>query len=532
MTDLSRRMFLAGTAAALAATSSAPPTSGQTPKKGGTLRFIPIGDLKILDPIWTTAYITRDHGYMVYDTLFANDANLQPKPQMVDKYTVSRDKMKWSFTLRDGLRFHDGQPVTAEDCVVSLSRWGKRDALGRMLMAATAKLQASDKKTFVLELKSPFGIVLEALAKPSSNVPFIMPARLAATPDTEQVKEAIGSGPFKFIKEEWQPGHEVVYARNTDYVPRSESASGAAGGKVVYLDRVLWRYQPDAATAAAAMEAGELDYWWIPTADYVARLEKNQNFQVFVSDPAGVQGWLRPNHLHPPFDNKKARQALLHLMDQEMWLQAAVGQPRYYRTCPSYFMCGNMPYETKAGAPARPDLQRARQLLKEGGYDGRPLVLLDPTDRPEMHGACLVLREQLQKIGAKVDLVSLDWSTVIARRAEKKPPAAGGWNLMHANWISADVNNPAVNIGLSGACDKAWFGWSCSEQMEKLGNDWLSASDASERKRIAEQIQILAYDEVPYVLWGQYLAPSLYRKQVKGVLNFPAAVLWNVWIDA
>jgi peptide/nickel transport system substrate-binding protein len=279
------------------------------------------------------------------------------------------------------------------------------------------------------------------------------------------------------------------------------------------------------------MEAGELEYWWIPPADQVARMEKNPNMQVFISDPAGIQGWLRPNHLHAPFNNKKARQALLYLVDQELWLQAAVGQPKFYRTCPSYFMCGNMPYETSVGAP-RPDLERAKQLLKEGGYDGRPLVLLDPTDRPEMHGACLVLKAQLERIGAKVELAALDWSTVIARRAKKDPPASGGWNLMHATWISPDVNNPAVNIGLSGACDKAWFGWSCSEQMEKLRGDWLRATDAGERKKIAEQVQLLAYDEVPYLPWGQYLAPSLYRKQVKGVLNFPAAVLWNVWLEA
>jgi peptide/nickel transport system substrate-binding protein len=308
---------------------------------------------------------------MVYDTLFANDASLQPRPQMVDRYPVSRDRLKWTFALREGLRFHDGQPVTADDCVASLLRWGKRDALGRLLLAATGKLQATDKKTFVLELKAPFAIVLEALAKPSSNVPFIMPARLAATPDTEQVKEATGSGPFKFVKEEWQPGHEAVYVRNADYVPRSEPASGAAGGNVVHLDRVVWRYQPDPATASAAMVNGELDYWWLPPADYVARMEKNPGIVTFVSDPAGIQGWLRPNHLHPPFDNKKARQALLHLVDQELWLQAAVGQPKFFRTCPAFFMCGNMPYESAAGAP-RPDLDRARQLLKEGDTTGGP----------------------------------------------------------------------------------------------------------------------------------------------------------------
>jgi len=534
MNDLTRREFLAGTAAtALAVPGVAPRLAqAQTPRRGGMLRFVPIGDLKILDPIWTTAYITRDHGYMVYDTLFATDADLKVRPQMVDRYTMSRDHLKWTFTLRDGLRFHDGAPVTAEDCVASIRRWGGRDALGRLMLAATSKLQASDRKTFVLELKEPFGLVIEALGKPSSNVPFIMPARLAATPDTEQVKETIGSGPFRFVKEEWQPGHQVVYVKNADYVPRSEPASGAAGGKVVYLDRVVWRYQPDPATASAALEAGELDYWWLPPADYAARMEKNPNIQVFVSDPAGVQAWLRPNHLHPPFNNKKARQALLYLVDQELYLQAAIGQPKFYRTCPSFFMCGNMPYESRAGAPARPDLERARQLLKEGGYDGRPLVLLDPTDRPEMHGACLVTRDLLQKIGATVDIQALDWSTVIARRARKEPPSAGGWNLMQANWISADVNNPAVNIGLSGACDKAWFGWSCSEPMEKLRTDWMRSTDPAQRKRIAEQIQVLAYDEVPYVPWGQYLAPSLYRKQVRGVLNFPAAVLWNTWLES
>ncbi len=530
MSDLTRREFLAGTAAATAALAS--PALAQPPKQGGTLRFIPIGDLKILDPIWTTAYITRDHGYMVYDTLFATDANLQVRPQMVDRYTVSRDRMKYSFTLRDGLRFHDGQPVTAEDCVASISRWGKRDALGRLMLASTGKLQASDKKTFVLELKEPFGVVLEALGKPSSNVPFIMPARLAATPETEQVKEPIGSGPFKFVKDEWRPGHEVVYAKNPDYVPRREPPSGAAGGKVVYLDRVVWRYMPDSATASAALEAGEIEYWWIPPADFVPRLERNPKLQVFIPDPAGLQGWLRPNHLHPPFNNKKARQALLWMVDQELYLQAAVGQAKYYRTCPGFFMCGNVPYESAAGAPSRPDLDRARQLLKEGGYDGRPLVILDPTDRPELHGATLVTRELLQKIGAAVDLQAMDWSTVIARRAKREPPSAGGWNIIHTNWISPDVNNPAVNVGLSGACDKAWFGWSCNEQLEKLRADWMRATDPAQRKQIAEQLQLLAFDEVPYVSWGQYLAPSIYRKQVRGVLQFPAALLWNVWMDA
>ena len=530
MAVITRRTFLAGAATVAAALGT--PAFAQSGKRGGTLRFIPIADLKVLDPIWTTAYVTRDHAYMIYDTLFATDANYQVRPQMVDKYTTSRDGMKWSFTLRDGLKFHDGQPVTAEDCVTSLSRWGKKDSLGKLLMAATAKLATVDRKTFVLELSEPFGPVLDALGKPSSNVPFIMPARLAATDPNEQVKEPIGSGPYRFVREEWQPGNQVVYVRNAGYVPRNENPSGAAGGKRVYVDRVIAKYIPDSATASAALEAGEIDWWDIPPADFVVRLEKNPKIEVFIKNPIGNQGWLRPNHLHPPFNNKKARQALVWMVDQDAYLQTIIGQPKYYKACPAYFMCGGVPYETAAGAPGKPDFERARQLLREGGYDGRPIVLLDPVDNPNLHGAALVTQQLLQKIGATVDLQAQDWATVIARRGKKDPPASGGWNLMPANWISADVMTPAVNTGLSGGCDKAWFGWPCIPELEKLRADWMRATDPARRKQIAEQIQVVAYDEVPYVPWGQYMQPTAYRKAVRGVLRFPATILWNVTLEA
>jgi peptide/nickel transport system substrate-binding protein len=522
---LTRRTFLAGSAAA-AAVMAAPPARAQ--KAGGTFRFVPHADLKILDPIWTTAYITRNHGYMVYDTLFATDATLQIRPQMVDRYSVSKDGMKYSFTLRDGLKFHDGQPVTAEDCVASLQRWSKRDALGKLLFAAVGKIAPVDRKTFTLDLAEPFGLVLDAIGKPSSNVPFIMPARLAATSENDQVKETIGSGPYKFVKDEWQPGNQVVYVKNPDYVPRNEPPNGAAGGKRVFVDRVVWRYIPDATTANAALEAGEVDYWENPPLDFVPRLEKNPAVSVFVTDPRGTQGWLRPNHLQPPFNNKKARQALLWMVNQETYLQAAIGQAKYFRTCPGYFMCGGLPYESATAAPPKPDMERARQLMKESGYDGRPVVLLDPTDVALLHGATLVTRELLTGIGVNVDLQAMDWSTLVARRAKKEAPQAGGWNLFHTWAISMDVFTPALNAGVAGSCDKAWFGWPCVEQIEKLRAEFARATEPARRKQLAEEVQKVAFDEVPYVSWGQWVLPSAHRKNVRGVLQFGAQLLWNI----
>src|SRR5499433_2762829 len=439
MSSMPRRTFLAGAAAATAVAAVAPYVHAQ--KKGGTLKFVPHADLKILDPVWTTAYITRNHGYMIYDMLFAPDASIHMQPQMVDKFTASADKRKWSFTLRDGLKWHDGQPVTAEDCVLSIKRFAARDAVGQLMAKSLGKLAPLDKKTFVLELETPFGLVLETLGKASaSNCP-MMPARVASTDPNEQIKDFTGSGPFKFVKDEWQPGNKVVYVANRDYVPRKEAPSGGAGAKLVYVDRVEWRYIPDQATAAAALEAGEVDYWENVPLDFAPRLEKNADLHVYITDPRGSQGILRPNHLQPPFNNKAARQALLYAVDQQKYMQAVIGNPKYYKACPSVFMCGGLPYETAVGAP-KPDLERAKRLLKESGYDGRPIVVMDPTDTPYAHGPALVTTETLRALGATVDLQAMDWSTMVSKLAKKEPVTQGGWNIFHTWGTSFDTMTP------------------------------------------------------------------------------------------
>ena len=286
--------------------------AGTASAQDKVLKFIAQADLRILDPITTTAYITRNHGYMVYDTLFATDAKFQVQPQMVDKWEISKDKRSYTFTLRDGLKFHDGQPVRSADCIASLERWGKRDALGQKLAEATDTWTAVNDKTFKLKLKKPFPLTLDALGKLSSNVPFIMPERIAKADAFQNITEVIGSGPFKFVKEEWVPGNKVVYVKNTDYVPRKEAPSWAAGGKVVKVDRVEWMYIPDSATAAAALGAGEADWWEQLPPDLIPLLRKNKDIRVENIDPLGSLGMIRFNFLQPPFNNQKLRQALLY----------------------------------------------------------------------------------------------------------------------------------------------------------------------------------------------------------------------------
>jgi peptide/nickel transport system substrate-binding protein len=487
--------------------------------------------LRSIDPIWTTAYVTRNFGYLVFDTLFALDKDFKPQPQMVDKWTVSDDKLTYKFTLRDGLKWHDGQPVRAADCIASIERWAKRDQFGQKLMEAVASMTADGDKSFTIALKAPFPLLLNALGKLSSNVPFMMPERLAKTDAFQQIPEAIGSGPFKFVKEEWVPGSKAVFVKNTDYVPRKEPPSLAAGGKVPKVDRVEWLYIPDVATAAAALNAGEADWYEQPPADILPVFAANKDVAVTTVDPLGNMGVLRFNHLLPPFDNSKMREAVLNLVDQKDYMRAVAGDEKYWKSCAAIFICGGTPFESNAGAEILlkgPNLAKAKQLIQEAGYKGERIVLLSATDQPIVHGQALVTRERLSAAGLNIDLQANDWGTLITRRSSKEPIDKGGWNLFHT-WTSApDMLSPALNIPLRGNGDKAWFGWPKDPKLEELIDAWFKASDPSAQKKLADEIQTEAYKEVPYVPTGQFVVPTAYRKNLDGIIIAPVVFLWNV----
>ena len=500
---LGRRSVLGLAALAVASLVAAPAASAET-----TLKVALHSDLKIIDPVWTTALITTHHGMMVYDTLFSLDEKLQVQPQMVDKWSVSDDKLTWTFTLRDGLEWHDGQPVTAEDCIASLKRWSVRDGMGQKLMTFVAELKATDGKTFVLKLKEPYGLVLATLGKSTSNFPFMMPKRIAETDPGTQITDSTGSGPFIFKKDEWKPGEKAVYLKNPKYKPRAEPPSGFAGGKVVKVDRVEWIWIADPQTQVNALLNGEIDFIEAPPHDLIPLLVKDTNIKTLVVAPMGRQYAFRFNALHKPFDNAKIRQAVAYALNQKDFLNATIGDAEYFVTCKSLLPCGS-PFETTKGWEDKleSNVAKAKALLQEAGYDGTPVVLMQSTDIASLSNLAPVAKSLMEKAGLKVDLQAMDWQTLVSRRSKKDPPASGGWNVFLTSWGGVDVLDPVSTNFLNATCDKATFGWPCDPEMERLRDAFAKETDPAKQKAIAEAVCMRAAEYPTHIHLGQYTQP-------------------------
>jgi peptide/nickel transport system substrate-binding protein len=494
--------------------------------EGKTITAVMHSALRILDPIITTAYITRNHGYMIYDTLVAMDEHFQVKPQMAD-WTVSDDRLTYTFTLRDGLKWHDGQPVTAADCVASLKRWGQRDTLGQALMEKTAALEAKDDRTIVLTLKEPYGLVLDSIGKPSSLVPFMMPKRVAETPADQPITDYTGSGPFRFVTAEFQPGVKAVYEKFADYVPRAEAPSWASGGKDVKVDRVEWVVMSDMQTAVSALLSGEIDFIEQVQIDLLPLFEGNDEVTVHNANLLGFQNIGRMNFLYPPFDNQKVRQAALYALNPKDFMDALVGNPDYYQLCGSMYGCGTA-LASEAGA-VKPDIGKAKQLLREAGYDGTPVVLMAPTDVITLSTQPNVAAQALRQAGFTIDLQAMDWQTLVTRRASQAAPKDGGWNLFFTNFVTSDMLNPLASFPFNAKGPKGgWFGWPTDAATEDLRARFGRSQDPAEQKAIAEELQRRAYDQVLYLPLGQYAVPSAWRTALTGVLDGPAPYFWHI----
>ena len=511
-------------AAALAA-SFALPASAQS-----VLRVVPHADLRTLDPVAVSVVITRMHGLMIYETLFAWDSKLEPKPQMVETWSVSPDQLTWRFTLREGLRFHDGKPVTTRDVAASLRRWMARDTVGSRLGDSLASLDILDDRSFTMVLKRPFGLMTYALGSAVGQIPAIMREEDAATDPGRPITTTVGSGPFRFVRDQWMAGQRVVYERNPDYRPRPEPADGLAGGRVVRVDRVEWRNIPDASTIAAALQAGEIDIWEQVATDLVPVVSRQRGTVIDRLNTLGTQGMLRPNALFPPFNDPRARLALAYIIDQGEMMAAGFGEERWWRRCGAFFVCGTS-YASEAGADAyaRPDLDRARSLLAEAGYRGETLVFVTTNDIPWIGRMAEVAAARMRQAGMTIDLQFNDWGTVITRQPRKDPPDQGGYNLFVTGASGATMFHPLTNIGTNMACDgRNWAGWPCDEEAEKLRAAFIDATEEDDRKRIAEALQRRLAQVQPYVVLGQADVPYARRANVEGVLAAPVMVFWNI----
>ena len=527
---MKRRTFLAGSAASMAASGLAAPALAKAAGQR-VLKFVPQSDVTILDPIWTTAYVTRNHGFMIFDTLYGIDGSYKTQPQMVEGHQVGNDGRLWRLTLRDELRWHDGEPVLARDCVASIARWGKRDPFGQTLMAYTDEISAPDDKTIQFRLKKKFALLPDALGKPGSNFCAMMPERLAKTDPFKPIIEMVGSGPFKWNASERIVGSLAVYERNAAYKPRaSGTPQWTSGPKVAYFDRVEWHVIPDESTKANAMVSGEMDWWENPTSDLLPLLQQSSGLVVKNYDPTGIMACMRLNQLWPPFDNPAIRRAMLGAINQSEYMTAASGTDQSLWHVPAGFFCPELPMGSTAGLEVFTgprDYGAVKKEIAAAGYKGEKVVLLVPTDQAVLKQECDVCADMLKKVGMNLDYQAMNWGTLVQRRAMMTAPDKHGWNIFITGWSGLDQSNPVGDVFLRGNGKAAMMGWPTAPKIEAQRQQWIDAPDLEAEKQLAVAIQRQALVDVPYIPLGQYFSPTTYRNQITDMLN-GFVIFWNV----
>jgi len=520
---LTRRLLLAASGTALAAPAFAQGAAART------LRVIPQANLTSLDPVWTTAVVTRNHAFLIYDQICAQDSKGAIRPQMAEGWTTSADGLSWDFTLREGLKFHDGEPVRAADCVASIKRWAARDTFGQVLWGRVEELAATDDRRFRFRLKQKFPLLPLCLGQ-TTNPCFVMPARIAATDPFQQIRDAVGSGPFRFVPGEWNPGQTAVWTRNEAYVPRQEPVDGLAGGKLPRIERVEWTIITDPATAANAMVTGEQDYWEYPLHDLLPLLRRSRDVTVEQRLLYGTYGVARFNHLQPPFDNPAIRRAVAMAVDQRDYLRAVAGnEPDGWEVCEGVFTCGTaLASEEGSGILKTRSIEKAKAALQQAGYAGEKVVLIAPGDYPQINALSLVTADLLQRLGMNLELVSTDWGTLVQRRASKEPVEKGGWSIFHTTSSGQSLALPVFHLFLRANGPKAWFGWPEDAEIERLRAAWIDAGDEAEAVRIGAALNRRAMEVMPYIPLGFYWQPSAWRKTLSGVFRAPVTAFWNI----
>ena len=520
---MKRRSFLA--AAATAPLARPAIAAGNKP-----LIFVPQANLTSLDPVWTTATVTRNFALMVYETLYGREEAFEPQPLMVEGHLIEDDGRRWTMRLREGLVWHDGTPVLARDCVASLHRWLKRDASAPVIHARVDAIEAKDDRTLVWRLSKPFPLLTRFLSK-VQPAPVMMPERIASTVDPfKQVTEVVGCGPFRFLPGDYVSGSHAAFARFEQYVPRQERASYNSGGHKVYVDRVEWQVVPDSATAANALASGEVDWLELPQPDLIPMLKRNPGVMTGQLDIYGTIALLRPNHITGPTANPGIRRAMLAAIDQKECMIAAMGEdPSTWRAPIGFFVPG-MPSATEAGMDnvrKRKTVEQVKKMLEEAGYKGERLVVMHPTDQVVYNAFITVAVDALRKVGMNIDEQMTDWGTIVQRRPSKEPLEKGGWSLFPAGAPAPEFASPLLSNPMRSNGAKAWFGWPDDPRIENALAAWSDADSDAERRKLEADYQLAAFDSVPIIPCGQYMPHAAWRKNVTGLLRGSAPVFWG-----
>jgi peptide/nickel transport system substrate-binding protein len=511
LSSITRRAALCGGAAILAA-----PTISRAQNER-VLKFVPQADLTTLDPIFNTTAVTNNHAGLIFDSLYGLDAKYQPHPQMVEGHTVENNGLLWTMKLREGLCFHDGEPVLARDALASVRRWASRDVYGQEVLARSDEISAPDDRTLQFRLKRPFPNLPAALGKTGTPICAIMPERLAKTEGTKQVSEMVGSGPYRFLADERMAGARVAYARFEKYVPRPGGVlSRSAGAKIAHFDRVEWTVIPDQATAAAALMAGEVDWVDVTNNDLAPMMKRNRAIKVRHFQDSNV-AIMRFNWLQPPFDKPAIRRAILGAVNQEDFMIAAYGtDPAAWRTGVGYFN-SDSPMASKEGLEALTgprDLAKVKRDLVAAGYTGERVVVLQPDDYPTLKAFAEVATDLLKQVGMNVHVQNADWGSISTRRANRGPLDQGGWSVF---LTGVDITlDPGEHRPLRANGARAWFGWPDSPKLEALRSQWLDTTDIAAQKAICAQIQRQAIEDVPYIPLGEYFTLTAHKADLTG----------------
>jgi len=507
------------------------PAIGQN-MRARTLRFVPSTDLVSLDPVLSTALVAVQHGFHVFDTLYGVDGRMQAKPQMAEGHAVSDDGLAWTIRLREGLQFHDGEPVRSRDCAASIERWAKRDTFGRVFQTAVAAYETPDDRSLVIRLKRPFPRLADALAKPHSQPAFIMPERIVRAAGDGAITEVTGSGPYRFLASEWSSGNLIAYARFDGYRPRSEAPEWTSGAKVAHFERVEWRVIADKATAVAALAQGEVDWMEAMPADLEPVALRGGRVTIENADPLGSSVVMRFNHLVPPFDNPALRRFVMRIVTQTDYLATVTGgKPDAWRECQAMFPC-TIPGIDEIGRGSFGDLAgrtaEMRAALRATGYNGEKVVILNPADNATLAPLGPITAQAMRDAGMNVELADMDWGTLLQRRNNRTSTATGGWSLYHTTWPSIAIANPVLNTTIRGEGATGWPGWFESADMERLTAEWLYATAEADQQRLFGEIHALALREVPTLPLGIYFPKTAYRRELTGVLGGSVRYPWNV----